>query len=162
MEIKIKSFLNNEDSLDDQLDEEVDDSIHIYVDGSYNKVLEEYAYGMVVLKEDDTVEEYSQKYSDPELLSMWNVAGEIMGACAAMQYAMDYEIPKITIFYDYEGIEKWPTGIWKAKKEGTKAYVNFYNEASKKVNIKFKKVTGHSGDKYNDMADKLARGALGL
>lgn len=153
MEIKIRSFLKTE---------EEDDSLHIYVDGSYDKETEEYAYGMVVVKSDDEIEEYSDKFSDPELKSMWNVAGEIMGACAAMQYAMDYEIPSITIYHDYEGIAKWPLGEWKTKKEGTKAYVDFYNEARKKVKISFKKVTGHSGDKYNNMADKLARGALGL
>jgi len=152
MEIKIKSFKTNE----------TDDSVHIYVDGSYSKENEEYSYGMVVLKEDGLVEEYSDKFSDPELISMWNVAGEIMGACAAMQYALDYEIPAITIFHDYEGIAKWPLGEWKAKKEGTKAYVDFYREASRSVKIKFSKVTGHSGDKYNDRADKLARAALNL
>lgn len=152
MEIKIKSFKATEE----------DDSVHIYVDGSYDKETEEYAYGMVVLKEDGTTEEYSDKFSDPELKSMWNVAGEIMGACAAMQYALDFEIPAITIFHDYEGISKWPLGEWKTKKEGTRAYVDFYNKAKASVDIRFKKVTGHSGDKYNDMADKLARKALGL
>ncbi len=153
MEIKIKSFLSTEEN---------DDSLHIYVDGSYNKETGEYAYGMVVIKDDGTIEEYSDKFNDPELQSMWNVAGEIMGSCAAMQYAMDYEIPSISIYHDYEGIAKWPLGEWKTKKEGTKAYVSFYNEASKKVKIRFIKVTGHSGDKYNDLADKLARKALGL
>ncbi|MCR4989964.1 MAG: reverse transcriptase-like protein [Lachnospiraceae bacterium] len=153
MEIKIRSFLDRDEN---------DDSVHIYVDGSYNKETEEYAYGMVVLNKDGSVEEFSDRFSDPELKSMWNVAGEIMGACAAMQYALDYKIPSITIFHDYEGISKWPLGEWKTKKEGTRAYVNFYNEARKTVSIKFIKVTGHSGDKYNDMADKLAREALGL
>ncbi len=153
MEIKIKSFKTTE---------EPDNSVPIYVDGSYNQETEEYAYGMVVVKEDGTTEEYSDKFCDPELKSMWNVAGEIMGSCAAMQYALDYELPAITIYHDYEGISKWPLGLWKANKEGTKAYVNFYNEVAKTVKIKFVKVKGHSGDKYNNMADKLARAALGL
>lgn len=152
MEIKIKSFKQTE----------TDDSLHIYVDGSYSKETEEYSYGMVVVKADGETEEYSEKFNDPEMLPMWNVAGEIMGACAAMQYALDYEIPAITIFHDYEGIAKWPLGEWKAKKDGTRAYVNFYQNAIKNVNIKFKKVIGHSGDKYNDRADKLARAALNL
>jgi ribonuclease HI len=30
------------------------------------------------------------------------------------------------------------------------------------MELKFVKVRGHSGDKYNDMADALARKALGL
>lgn len=154
MEIKIKSFLQNETSSEDN-------SVHIYVDGSFNKETNEYAYGMVVLDEDGD-KEFCEKFSDPQMLSMWNVAGEIMGACAAMQYAMDYEIEAITIFHDYEGIAKWPLREWKANKDGTKAYVKFFDEASKKVKIKFKKVTGHSGDKYNNLADKLARRALGI
>lgn len=153
MEIKLKSFRRSE---------EEDHSVHIYVDGSYNKETEEYAYGMVVLKEDGEIEEYSDKFSDPELKSMWNVAGEIMGACAAMQYALDYELPAITIYHDYEGIAKWPLGEWKTKKEGTRAYVSFYQKAKQRVDIRFHKVTGHSGDQYNDRADKLARAALGL
>lgn len=153
MELKVKSFLKPE---------EKDDSVHIYVDGSYNKETEEYAYGMVVIKEDGSLEEYSEKFNDEELKSMWNVAGEIMGAVAAMQYALEYNLPEITIFHDYEGIAKWPLGEWKTKKEGTKAYVSFYQKASQSVKIKFSKVTGHSGDKYNDLADKLARSALGL
>ena len=32
----------------------------------------------------------------------------------------------------------------------------------KKIDIKFVKVKGHSGDKYNDIADKLAKKALGI
>lgn len=154
MEIKIRSFKERE--------EEKDDSVHIYVDGSHNKDAGEYSYGMVVIKDDGQTEEYCEKFNDPEMLTMWNVAGEIMGACAAMQYAMDFEIPSITIFHDYEGIGKWPRREWKTNKEGTKAYVKFYDEASTKVKIKFVKVAGHSGDKHNNLADKLARKALGL
>ena len=32
----------------------------------------------------------------------------------------------------------------------------------KDIKIKFKKIKGHSGDKFNDMADKLAKEALGI
>lgn len=35
-------------------------------------------------------------------------------------------------------------------------------KASSKVCIKFVKVKGHSGDKYNDLADRLAKNALGI
>jgi len=71
-------------------------------------------------------------------------------------------IKSISIFYDYEGIQKWCNGDWKAKKEGTKRYVEFYKDASKLVDVDFIKVKGHSGDKYNDLADELAKKALGL
>ena len=39
-------------------------------------------------------------------------------------------------------------------------YRQFCIEAMKKINISFKKVKAHSGNKYNDMADKLAKQAV--
>lgn len=137
------------------------DYVPVYVDGSYNCVTEEFSYGMVVLF-DDREETFCQKYDDRELASMRNVAGEIKGAEAAMRYALERGIKRIAIYHDYEGIAKWCTGEWKTNKEGTKAYRAFYEEASRKITVKFVKVTGHSGDRYNDMADRLAREALGL
>ena len=93
---------------------------------------------------------------------MRNVAGEIKGAQAAMQYALDHGIPKIAIYHDYEGIAKWCLGLWKTNKEGTKAYKAFYEEARKEIEIRFVKLTGHSGHTCNEMADRLAKEALGL
>ena len=137
------------------------DRVPIYVDGSFNSVTNEFSYGVVVLLPEKE-ETFSKKFNDPELASMHNVAGEIKGAEAAMQYAIDNKIPKIAIYHDYEGIAKWCLGAWKANKEGTKAYKAFYEQAKEFVDIKFVKVVGHSGDKYNDMADELAKEALGI
>lgn len=141
------------------LEEESDGPVKIYVDGSYNSATEEFSYGMVVLARTGE-ETYSRSFQDQELAAMHNVAGEIKGAEAAMQYALDKGLESIAIYHDYEGIAKWCLGEWKANKEGTKAYKAFYEKASRQVQISFVKVTGHSHDKYNDMADELARGAL--
>lgn len=137
------------------------DCVKIYVDGSYNNATGEFSYGMVVLSEEGE-EKYNCKFNDQELAAMHNVAGEIKGAQAAMQYALEHQIPAIAIYHDYEGIAKWCLGQWKTNKEGTKAYKAFYDMASRQVKISFVKVTGHSNDKYNDMADKLAKEALGI
>lgn len=137
------------------------DVVPFYVDGSFHSATGEFSYGMVVLI-DGREETFKEKFDDPELATMHNVAGEIKGARAAMQYAMNNGIAKIAIFHDYEGIAKWCTGEWKANKEGTKAYKAFYEEARSKVEIQFVKVAGHTGDKYNEMADKLAKEALGI
>ena len=121
----------------------------------------EFSYGMVVLI-NGKEEKFSQKMTDPELAQMRNVAGEIMGARAAMEYAIANNKKRLVIYHDYEGIAKWPLGIWKTNKEGTIAYKAYYDETKTKVSVRFQKVTGHSGDKYNDYADKLAKQALGL
>ena len=137
------------------------DAVEIYVDGSYHAGTKEFSYGMVVLI-DGREEKFSQKMSDPELAQMRNVAGEIKGSEAAMQYALDHEIPSIIIYHDYQGIASWCNGDWKANKAGTIAYRDFYQKAKKSVHIEFRKVKGHSNDKYNDMVDELAKEALGI
>lgn len=137
------------------------DAVEIYVDGSYHAATKEFSYGMLVLI-DGREEKFSQKMTDPELAQMRNVAGEIKGSEAAMQYALDHEIPSIIIYHDYQGIASWCNGDWKANKAGTIAYRDFYQKAKQKVNIEFRKVKGHSNDKYNDMVDELAKEALGI
>ena len=93
---------------------------------------------------------------------MRNVAGEIKGSEAAMQYALDHKISSIIIYHDYQGIASWCNGDWKANKPGTIAYRDFYQKAKEMVHIEFRKVKGHSNDKYNDMVDELAKEALGI
>ena len=163
-----KSFQSEEEArsflgLNGQKEEGVQNPccVEIYVDGSYNSATGEFSYGMVVLLGGQE-ETYSQSFQDEELATMRNVAGEIKGAEAAMQYALDHGIREIAIYHDYEGIAKWCLGEWKTNKEGTKAYKAFYDKAKSRVKIRFVKVAGHSGNKYNDMADKLAKEALGI
>lgn len=154
------SFIGGQISLFDE-PLSTDNTAVAYVDGSYNIETQAFSFG-VVLFHDGKEHTFSQAFSDPELASMRNVAGEIMGAQRAMRYCLDNNIGALELYYDYEGIEKWCTGEWKTNKEGTMAYKRFYDEASKSVNVTFNKVKGHSGDKYNDMADRLAKDALGI
>lgn len=132
-----------------------------YVDGSYDSLTNSFSYGMVFFIDGRELH-FSERFSESDLSEMNNVAGEIKGAEAAIQYCLDNDISGVTIYHDYEGIARWCTGEWKAKKEGTMAYADFCKKASSKVCIKFVKVKGHSGDRYNDLADRLAKVALGI
>ena len=66
---------------------------------------------------------------------MRNVAGEILGSETAIDYAIQHDYKAIYIYYDYEGIEKWANGIWKANKTGTKAYQENIKEKRNKIVI---------------------------
>ena len=133
----------------------------IYVDGSYNDLTHEFSYGMVVLENGKELK-FAKKFSDNELAQMHNVAGEIKGAEAAMRYAIENSLCNIAIYHDYEGIAKWCLGEWKANRTGTKDYKLYYDSIKEKVTIRFIKVVGHSNNKYNDIADELAKQVLGI
>ena len=130
-----------------------------YVDGSYNDATKEFSYGMIAFVGEETIRD-SKAFHDEALVSMRNVAGEIKGAEAAMRLAVERECGTLHIYHDYEGIAKWPLGEWKAGKEGTVAYKKFYDSIKPELTVIFHKVTGHSGDRYNDEADSLAKSAL--
>lgn len=139
-------------------------SITAYVDGSYDSSSGDFSYGMVIIQNNKEQSFYKCfSYSlNSQFALMRNVAGEIEGAAAAMKYCIDHSIAELYLYFDYEGIEKWCTGEWKTNKPGTIAYKKYYDSIKDHVKIHFCKVKGHSGDKYNERADKLAKYALGL
>ncbi len=152
-----KAYLTREDSPS----AESLGGVAAYVDGSYLHSSKKFSFGAVIFTDGEELH-FKKAFSDPELASMRNVAGEIKGAEFVMQYCAEHNIPAVDIYYDYAGIEKWCSGEWKTNKDGTKAYRDAYLEYSKKVKISFKKVKGHSGNKYNDLVDSLAKSALGI
>ncbi len=132
-----------------------------YVDGSFNVETGVFGYGVVMFHNGEEIH-LSDSSDDKEMASMRNVAGEIYGSMAAMEYAIEHNIKNLSIYYDYMGIAKWCTGEWKTNKPGTIAYKKYYDKIKRKVNITFYKVKGHSGDKYNDLVDKLAKKVCGI
>lgn len=136
-----------------------DGSAVAYVDGSYNVKTGEYSCGVVFLTDGEEFH-LSQKGEDEELAVMRNVAGEILGAELAMKRAVGLGIQRLSIFHDYQGIASWCLGEWKTNREGTRAYKAYFDSIRDVIDIRFVKVKGHSGDKYNDMADQLAKQAI--
>lgn len=136
--------------------------VEAYVDGSYEHAIREYGSGVVILKNNNVEKTYSTKGKEESLVGMRNVAGEIEAAKIAMNYCLDNKIENLTLYFDYEGIEKWCTGVWKTNKEGTIEYKKFYDSIKSKLNVEFVKVKAHSGNKYNEEADKLAKAAIGI
>ena len=134
--------------------------ITAYVDGSYNPDLNRYAYGCIIVDNDEVLTELSGSGNDPEVAKIRNVAGGMLGARNAVKWAGSNGYDSIRIYYDYMGIEMWATGGWKAKNEYTKGYRDYMNRASSAIRISFEKVAAHTGDKFNEMADKLAKSAL--
>lgn len=134
---------------------------YAYVDGSYNAATGVYGYGgFVVVSGEKHVIKGSG--SDPEMASMRNVAGEVLGSTAAIKKAIELGVKELDIYYDYAGIEMWATDKWKRNKKGTAAYYDFIQSIKDKIELNFKHVKGHSGIEGNDEADRLAKEACGI
>lgn len=134
-------------------------AVKAYVDGSYDVATGNYASGAVILVDGKTVE-LNKLYTDDAGGKLRNVAGEIKGAELAIEYCKKQGIDSVVIYHDYLGVGKWADDEWKANLDMTKAYKSYIRECRKNMRINFVKVKGHSGDKYNDMADALAKAAL--
>ena len=133
-----------------------------YVDGSFLPEEHRYAFGAVIFYHGKEYR-FSGSDNDTDLADMRNVAGEIMGAERAFAFALEEGARVLHLYHDYEGVAKWCTGEWQAKKPGTQAYRARYLDAKAKgLDIRFYKVKGHSGDVYNELADQLAKSALGI
>ena len=134
-------------------------AVKAYVDGSYDVATGNYASGAVILVDGKTIE-LNRLYTDGAGSKLRNVAGEIKGAELAIEYCKKHGINSVVIYHDYLGVGKWADDEWKANLDMTKAYKSYIRECRKNMRINFVKVKGHSGDKYNDMADALAKAAL--
>ena len=130
------------------------DLVYIFVDGSY--INEKVGYGLVAVKDDKDLLRDSGRFIG-KAVSTRNVAGEIYATIRAIQLSKANEFKNVCICYDYKGIENWITGDWKAKNDLTKRYVEYFKEHTVDMNVTFEKVQAHSGNKWNELADKLAK-----
>ena len=105
---------------------------------------------------------YKREGRAPEGENGWQVNGEIAAAKIAIEEAVKAGAAGLEIRYDYEGVEKWATGRWKRNKTYTREYAEYVRKAGEKLTVTFSHVKGHSGSKWNDMADTLAKKACGL
>ena len=129
--------------------------ITAYIDGSYTKDKDYSGYAVVFVKDNYILESISGcSYKN---IKLQNVSGELTAAMKAVEWAVNRRYSHIMIFHDFMGVSKILTGEWGVKTSFTKFYKEFMEKKSKKINISFGFVKGHSGNIYNDIADKLAR-----
>ncbi len=137
-----------------------DDTLTVYVDGSYDDGMKVYAFGCVCLLSDGRVLTYYGNGTDEASCSMRNVSGELIGAMYAVLFAIKNRFSALDLCYDYAGIEKWAVGEWKTNKELTKKYADFMKRQSRYIDVRYHKVCAHTNQTYNEMADQAAKRGL--
>lgn len=175
---RFKSFLNKEEaelylayadasnysSAKAIIDKKVEDLMYkemiAFTDGSYDDKLNRYGYGVVIIHTDGETVEISKSDDNELYLASRNVSGEIFGALRAIEYAATIGEGKLSLFYDYEGIEKWATGKWNAYTPISKYYKKQLEEYIDYMDITFYKVQAHANIELNERADFLAKKSL--
>lgn len=138
-----------------------DDEAVAYVDGSYNNTTKKCGFGAVLFTKKGK-EDYYKVVDNENYSDFRNVTGEVFGSLFVMEKAIEYGLRKIYIHYDYTGISNWALGNWKMNNELTKNYKKEFDRLKKEIEIVFIKVKAHTGDKYNEEADILAKKSVGI
>lgn len=140
----------------------VSNTMHIYVDGSYNADTKNYGYGVYMYKGDGKDPQIFTG-SAPCKANGRNVEGEIQAARVGLWNAKLMGVKEAVVYHDYDGVGAWADGAWRANKDYTRDYSSFVNNLREMgMSIKFKHVDGHTGDKGNEYVDKLAKIACGV
>lgn len=122
----------------------------VFVDGSY--INGKTGYGAVIFLGDKKVQEFSGSLVDT---STRQFGGELYSVIQVLKWCKENNIYKVRINYDYLGIEYFATGKWQPKNVLAKEYKAVVTNSG--INIIWRKIDSHSGNKKNDLADKLAK-----
>jgi ribonuclease HI len=156
LELGDKLLKKGKDSFDENI-------FHAYVDGSYLDQTKEFSYGLVVTLNGiiHHLDMGSCKSNGEN--NVRQVAGELMGAIKAVEFAKKNNISDIAIFHDYVGVAYHATGFWERKEPSSVEYYQKINKLMKEnyINVSFVKVDSHTGDKFNEIADELAKYSVG-
>jgi ribonuclease HI len=78
----------------------------------------------------------------------------------ALEWCQAQGIAEVTLYFDYQGLESWATGAWRAKFPFTQYYARTVKASN--ITIHWIKVKAHSGNPENEIVDQLAKeGAMG-
>ena len=133
-----------------------EDEVVIYVDGSFLPTASKHAgWGFVVVRNDQEIHAESGRTEAPALSR--NVDGELEATVRAIEWCRAHG-QRAVLCHDYEGVGRWALGEWKASSEIAKRYQR--RIAGKLEGIRFCKVAAHSGHRWNDRADALAKAGV--
>lgn len=129
--------------------------VRVYVDGSFTPSCDKAGWAFVVIEDGKEVARGSGFTAFPA--ESRNIDGECMASYQAMRW-LDHNDKYATICHDYEGIARWARGEWQAKSNIARQYVAAVKPFL--FRVKFEKVAAHTGVKWNELVDKLAKEAV--
>jgi len=156
----------SEDHLDTNALPPVMPKAYAFVDGSYNEHHENgpiYGYGGIVHVNGEDVPVHGNG-NEPEFVVSHQIPGEVFGALAAIEKAIELGAEHLVLFYDYNGIGHWATSgkRWKAESAIARRYMERYTQLTKQIKVNFYHVKAHDNIEGNELVDKMAKKEVGL
>lgn len=133
----------------------VPEGLRVYVDGSFTPNFAKAGWAYVVV-DGDTELARGSGITAFEAESR-NIDGEVMASYQAMKW-LEANDKSAVICHDYEGVARWAKGEWQAKSNIAKQYVSAIKPYVHRAS--FEKVAAHTGVKWNELVDKLAKDAI--
>lgn len=133
--------------------------IELWVDGAclYESGNVRFGWAYVIRRGQAILHQVSGPTIPHDAVSHRNVAAEIQAVLQGLQHCLEFNYTPVTVCYDYEGLEAWATGRWKAKTPFTAAYQ--HRIRSLPFPITWKKIPAHTGVPMNELVDALANNA---
>ncbi len=156
-----EAYLGSE-QVPDKLPDFGEKALIAYVDGSYDVKTCRYAFGCVLIRPDGGIVTKNGTGEEENARTARNVAGELLATMYAVTWAVKNGFEQVHIYHDYDGICMWYEKKWKAESYCATEYMKYMERFRGKIDIIFHKVAAHTGVTYNEMADSLAKEALGL
>ncbi len=136
--------------------------VKAYTDGSYNKNINTFTYGAVLFHNRHQIEMFA-KFNNRKWSKLQNASGEMMGVIKVIDFCLQNNINSVLIYCDYKNLHFWLYKNKSFKCEEINLYKKYINEAKENnLIIAFKWIKSHSNNKYNDLADFLAKKAYNL
>ena len=133
--------------------------IQVWVDGACLQAPLGYRFGwaFVVQQGDRELHRDSGSLLQSGAFEHRNVGAELEAATRALTWCVLNGYKQVTVYYDYEGIAAWPSGVWRANTPPTREYARFIKALP--IEIAWQKVPAHRGIAMNELVDQLANRA---
>ncbi len=135
-------------------------TVHIWVDGACLQNGEaplRFGWAYVILDGERELRRANGHTVPPKAQRHRNVAAEIQAVLHALTWCRKHGIAAATIYVDYQGLASWVKGAWKTRTPFTQSYVEKVRAFG--MRLDWQKVKAHSGEKYNELVDQLAKDA---
>ena len=144
------------DAKEEVKENEINNKIVYYVDGSYMN--DTIGWGWIKVRNDKQIGSDCGGIKPTQETSR-NITGELQGTMFAVKNAIMTNIKDIYIGHDYQGISCYVRKEWKPKSQEAKHYTEWMLNAITKynLNINFFKIKGHTGNKWNEIVDEVAK-----